>query len=213
MRVLIFVNGHDDPAFDITPYFQADDYIIAVNGGTRYALQHGLTPHIIIGDMDSLSALDKERAIAGGVQMIAYSPRKDETDLELGLRHAIARGATEILLFAALGGHIDHSLANIFLLTLPELQDAHVQIIAGNQRLFIISDEARIVGNPGDTVSILPIGGNAVGVSNEGLEWPLYDETLPVGSPRGISNVLPGHEAFIRLRQGKLLCIVTVNSY
>jgi len=210
LRAIIFANGQfSDPQY-VKDLLCPDDYIIAVNGGTHHALSIGAVPHIVIGDLDSLSSAEEVLVKAAGVKIVKFSPRKDETDLELALRHAVDKGATEILILATLGGRLDQSFANVFLLTLPELKELNVRIVEGNQTAFLIHDEARITGKPGDTVSILPIGGAAVGVSNDGLEWPLHEETLPLGSTRGISNVLLGDQAHIRVRDGMLLCVVTV---
>ena len=94
-------------------------------------------------------------------------------------------------------------------MTLPELQGIDVRIVEGVQTAFLIRDDARIMGKPGDTVSILPIAGDAVGVTNDGLEWPLHDATLSLGSTRGVSNVMRGEDARISVQKGLLLCVVT----
>ena len=209
MRAIIFVNGELTEPQVVRELLQPDDYLIAVNGGTRHALSIGVVPHVIIGDLDSLAPADRVRATAAGARLLSFSPNKDETDLELALRHAIAQGAAEIVIVAALGGRLDQTCANLFLLTLPELKGRRVSIREGRQTAFLICDKAEIKGKPGDLVSILPIAGDAVGVSNEGFEWPLHDETLPLGTTRGISNVLLSEQASIRVRAGMLLCVVT----
>lgn len=206
---VIFVNGEYVPPPDCERLITSETYLIAVDGGTRHALRMGVIPHIIIGDLDSLTTEYLAHARAAKIPVLQFSPQKDETDLELALQHARERGLTDIVVLCASGGRLDHSLANICLLTHPAFADLHIRLIAGNQTIFLIRDTAAIIGRPGDIVSVLPIGGDALGVSNEGLEWPLHDETLPVGSPRGISNVFSGERAVIRVRQGMLLCVVT----
>ena len=208
LRAIIFANGQFSDPQHVKDLLCPDDYIIAVNGGTHHALSVGAAPHAIIGDLDSLRPAEKNLIEASRVEIIKFSPRKDETDLELALRHAVDKNATEIVIVVALGGRLDQSFANVFLLTLPELKGLNVRIVEGNQTVFLIHDEAYITGKPGDTVSILPIGGAAVGVSNEGLEWPLHKDTLPLGTTRGMSNVLLGEQARISIRKGILLCIV-----
>ncbi len=208
-RAVIFVNGEFMPPPVLEQIISPDAYIIAVDGGTRHAFRIGVVPHIIIGDLDSLSSDDLARAEAAHVALSRFPAQKDETDLELALQHARERGISDIFLLGASGGRLDHALANLFLLSHPAFRDLNIRVIAGNQTIFLIRDTAHITGNPGDLVSILPIGGDAVGVSNEGLEWPLHDATLPCGSPRGISNVLSGKQAVIHIRQGMLLCTVT----
>ena len=209
MRVIIFVNGQFHQPEAVRALLCPDDYVIAVNGGTHHALSVEVVPHVIIGDLDSLGLAEEARVKSVRANIFRFPSRKDETDLELALMHAIEKGANEILLFAALGGRLDQSFGNVCLLTLPELQGIDVRIIEGNQMAFLIRDSAQISGNPGDIVSILPIGGDAIGITNDGLEWPLDNATLPLGTTRGISNVLVGKQAHISVRQGMLLCVVT----
>jgi thiamine pyrophosphokinase len=209
LRAIIFANGEFSAPHYVRSLLKPDDYIISVNGGTHHTLSIGVMPHVIIGDLDSLLPAEKARVEAANIQIISFPARKDETDLELALRHAVDKDATEIVIVAALGGRLDQSLANVFLLTLPELKGRNVCIVEGNQRAFLIRDEAYLTGKPGDTVSILPIGGAAHGISNDGLEWPLHEATLPIGSTRGMSNVFLGEQAYIKVRDGILLCVVT----
>ena len=209
MRVIIFVNGQFHQPEAVRALLCPDDYVIAVNGGTHHALSVEVVPHVIIGDLDSLGLAEEARVKSVRANIFRFPSRKDETDLELALMHAIEKGANEILLLAALGGRLDQSFGNVCLLTLPELQGIDVRIIEGNQMAFLIRDSAQISGNPGDLVSILPIGGDAIGITNDGLEWPLDNATLPLGTTRGISNVLVGKQAHISVRQGMLLCVVT----
>jgi thiamine pyrophosphokinase len=218
MRAIIFANGEFPDAGETRDLLRPDDLVIAADGGTRHALAVGVIPHVVIGDLDSLSPDEQARVEAAGSQVIRFSPRKDETDLELALLHAARQGATEILILAALGGRLDQTIANLLLLALPELKGRDVRIVAGAQTAFLIharqggpdeSNGALIEGQPGDTVSLIPLGGDAVGVTAEGLEWPLREDRLRFGPARGVSNVLTAEHARVRVRQGLLLCVVT----
>jgi len=209
MRAVIFANGEFPNPQNARDLLRPDDFIIAADGGTHHALAVGAIPHVVIGDLDSLSPDEQARVEAAGAQVIRFSPRKDETDLELALLHAVREGATEIVILAALGGRLDQTIANLLLLALPELSGLDVRIVEGQQTAFLIHDEALIEGRPGDTVSLIPLGGDAVGVTTEGLEWPLHEDTLRFGPARGVSNVLTAERARVRVRRGSLLCVVT----
>lgn len=209
MRAIIFANGEFPDPQGARELLRAGDLIIAADGGTRHALTAGVTPHVIIGDLDSLSAGDLARVEADGSRIIRFSPHKNETDLELALLHAARAGASEILILAALGGRLDQTIANVLLLSLPELNGLDVRIVDGAQTAFLIQDEATIESQPGDTVSLIPLDGDAVGVTTEGLEWPLREETLRFGPARGVSNTLVAEQARVRARRGMLLCVVT----
>jgi thiamine pyrophosphokinase len=198
------------PELDITPYqkhIQAADLLIAADGGALPLLRAGIVPHMAIGDMDSIGAAGLAELHARGVVLRRFAREKDETDLELALLHAAASGAATIDILGALGGRWDHTLANVALLALPELRERHTRLLADHQTLFLVRDAATLEGQPGDTVSLLPLAGDAHGVTTKGLRYPLDDATLSFERARGVSNVLldpPGH---VSLREGLLLVV------
>jgi len=209
MRAIIFANGRLDDTQRARDLVHDDDLIIAVDGGTRRAWEVGVEPQCVIGDLDSLTPAEEERLRASGARIIRFSPRKDETDLELALVRAAFEGAESIVVLAALGGRLDHTIANLLLLALPELDGIDVRVVEGLQVAFLVRREALVEGEPGDTVSLIPLGGDAVGVTTEGLEWRLNDDTLHFGPARGVSNALIAERASVRVQEGQLLCVVT----
>jgi thiamine pyrophosphokinase len=213
MRAVIFANGEFPNPQHTLELFRPGDLVIAADGGTRHALAAGIVPHVIIGDLDSLSPDEQERLETDGAHIVRFSPRKDETDLELALQYAAREGATEIVILAALGGRLDQTIANLLLLAMPELNGIEVRVVEGAETAFLIQDQALIEGRPGDTVSLIPLGGDAVGVTTEGLEWSLHQDTLHFGPARGVSNVLTTEQARVCVQQGLLLCVVTKNEY
>jgi thiamine pyrophosphokinase len=144
-----------------------------------------------------------------GCRLMRYRPDKDETDTELALLEAVALGARQITLLGALGGRIDHELANILLLTMPQLAGVDTRIYDGRSYLSIVREHAIVRGGAGDLVSLIPLAGDAKGVITEGLLYPLRGETLRFGPARGVSNVLTGSEARVSLQSGQLLLVHT----
>lgn len=210
MHVLIVANGHLDPA-DRAPT-EGVDLVIGVDGGARHAQTLGLLPHAVIGDMDSLPAADCAALEAAGTALLAYPPAKDETDLELALLHAVDRGATRITILGARGGRIDHELGNLLLLVHPRLAGIDVRIRAGDQEVILVRERATFHGAPGDLLSLLPVGGDARGVTSTGLAYPLDDETLAFGPARGVSNVFTAPHPAVSLRAGLLFAVHTRGS-
>ena len=155
---------------------------------------------------------------ASGVPIITAPAAKDETDLELALAHALAREPHEIVICAALGGRADHMLANVLLLARPALTGRRVMLVDGRESIRLLRErvgeaapaQLELPGASGDLLSLLPLGGNAIGVTTEGLQYPLHDETLFLGQARGVSNVFTGTRARVTLRRGSLLVIHTV---
>jgi len=207
MRAIIFANGDPSNPEIVRHWTAQADLIIAADGGTRHALAVGVPPHVVIGDLDSLDEADRAQLDRSGVQLIVYPTHKDYTDLELALRYARKQHATEIIIFSALGGRWDQSLANLLLLTLPELAQVPTRIVDHHLSIQVIRDRAEITGRAGDTLSLIALQGDAHGVTIEGCEYPLSDATLPFGATLGISNVLTQQMATITVKQGLILAL------
>ncbi len=209
MIAVVVAHGDLEVTPEVEEVVRRADLIVAADGGAAAAMAQGWWPHLLVGDLDSAPSEVRALAEEHGAAVEQHSPRKDETDTELALRAALERGAGEIYLLGATGGRLDHALANIFLLALPEAAHARVTILAGRQRLLVVRGEATIEGRPGDLVSLLPIGGDAHGIWTTGLEYALHGESLPFATPRGISNVLTASRATVSLESGLLLAVVT----
>ena len=208
LRVVIFVNGVLVDPEVIRKKIHADDVIIAVNGGLHHCMQLQIQPSILIGDLDSLSPVDLQVLRKESIEVISYPKNKDETDLELALLHACSLGAEEAIIFGALGARWDQTIANLLLVNHKALASLNIEYQHGNQSIFPITGEKYILGNPGDIVSLIPIGGHARGITTEGLFYPLNNETLQMGSTRGVSNILVENQARIVVRRGRLLCFI-----
>ena len=207
MHVVIVANGTMEDRAGGRMIAERADMLLCADGGARYALEWGLTPDAVIGDMDSLDDDSLDRLALAGVELVRHPPRKDATDLELALEWAIDRGATEITILGALGGRIDQTLGNIMLLAHPRLAGIAVRIQGDGERLMPVREGATIRGRPGDTVSLLPLTLEVTHVTTNGLEYPLRSETLHRSSSRGISNRLIDKEATVTVGVGLLLLI------
>ena len=211
-RALVFANGdlNDGPAVQSALDYASGAIIVAADGGARLALACGLVPDIVAGDMDSLTAEELDDLRARGAEIGRYPPEKDETDLELALLAAVRRGATWLRLIGAAGNRLDQTLANIYLLALPALVGRDVRLVDGKQTLWLAGPgEHALDGAPGDTISLIPLAGDALGVQTEGLRYPLRGETLRFGPARGVSNVMLGGPARVTLAGGLLVVVHT----
>jgi thiamine pyrophosphokinase len=169
----------------------------------------GLTPAVVIGDMDSLDPDRRAELEASGVRFEVHPVDKDETDLELALRLAIAEGATEIDVLAVLGGRLDQSLANLLLLTRPEWEPVRVRAIAGNEMAWPVRSGQKVIikGTPGDVLSLIPLTPTVSGVHLSGVKWPLENATLHFGSTWTVSNALVEGEAQLQVEEGLALVV------
>jgi thiamine pyrophosphokinase len=199
------------------------DRVIAADYGAHHARAWGWPIDLLIGDLDSLPAGEIQAARAAGVPTVTAPAAKDETDLELAVARALSDGATELVICGALGGRADHMLANVLLLARSELIDVEAVIADGAQTLRLLRGDPAtqgvaqhgataclaLAGAAGDLLTLLPLAGDAEGVSTAGLLYPLVDETLFFAQARGVSNVFAVAAARIWLRRGLLLVIHT----
>ncbi|GMR09461.1 MAG: thiamine diphosphokinase [Anaerolineae bacterium] len=208
MRVAIFANGVIENVERAREATETADLMLAANGGALHCLRLGVIPDIVIGDVDSLDDGSRRALEAGGTEFIVHLPNKDRTDLELALLTALARDAEKITVLGAMGGRLDMTFANVLLLALPELSEAQVELWHGDQTAWLIRPPGGTLrGEPGEIASLIALGGDAVGVSSQDLEYVLEDETLKSGPARGISNVVAGPNPRVELQAGALLAV------
>lgn len=187
--------------------------VIAADGGARKAAAIGLRPRIVIGDGDSLSEQEVADLRGQGVEVLLFPSEKDESDTELALREAVAAGARRIVVVGGFGGQrLDHSLANLALLALPEVEGRDVALTDGATTIRLLgrvdgSGELHVRGAPGDLVSLFPLDPTVEGIVTAGLRYPLHDEPLRLGPSRGLSNELVETEAHITARRGRLVVV------
>jgi thiamine pyrophosphokinase len=139
------------------------------------------------------------------------STDKDETDAELALRAALEADPARITIVGALGGsRLDHELGNVWLLAHPGLAGRDVTLLSATTRIRLAGPgRVDLGGRVGDVVSLLPFGGDALGITTHGLRYPLADEPLLGGPSRGLSNVREAPDAGLTIGAGRLLIVET----
>ncbi|MCX7771521.1 MAG: thiamine diphosphokinase [Clostridia bacterium] len=209
MRALIVGSGDLTDKGLLHTRHQWADRVIAADGGAKHLLKAGLKPHILLGDFDSLARELLEKIKESETEILSFPTKKDFTDMELAIDLAIERGAEELVILGASGSRLDHTLANIFLLTgLTEkgikacLEDSHNQI-------FAIKDEIRIQKQENRKVSLVALSPTVEGLSTQGLAYPLSDATLRMGVSLGVSNEFEADEAVVSIKKGLLLVFVS----
>lgn len=209
MSVLVFANGDLDPFEWVEPHLEDATAIIAADGGARHLAALSHLPDVLIGDLDSLSEAIRATIREASTLILAHSADKDSTDLELALLYAVDTYTEEVLVFGGFGGRLDQMLGNILLLMHPKLRGREIRFVTQYQRIWLIEGEGQIRGEKGDTVSLIPLGGDVRVARTEGLRWSLRDEVLAFGPARGVSNQMLREMASVHVQEGHLLCIHT----
>ena len=204
------VIGHGDVAPTDRELAARADVVVAADGGALALERWGILPHLVVGDLDSLGP-ERASALEGrGARVIRFPVAKDASDLELAMRYALESGADDIVLLGILGGaRIDHALVNVTLLADPACRGLGLRAVYGETQLRAAhSGESLALRGPVESiVTLVPIRGDARGVTTSGLRYPLAGDLLPFGKSLGLSNVVASLPARVSIEQGVLLVI------
>jgi thiamine pyrophosphokinase len=204
----IFLNGSPDSPDLLRRVAGRTDLVVAADGGARYALEAGVVPDLVVGDMDSLGEDLAREVESRGASLERHPVRKNKMDGHLAVLAARERGATAADLLCALGGRLGALFAVTHILLAAERIGLHSTVIADRGRMFVVEAGSRKVeGASQDSISIFPLSGPAAGVTLEGMEYPLENATLEPGDTLGFHNELVGNEARISVGNGALLVV------
>ena len=207
MKVVIALGGELAAGPRIKAALNCADIVIAADGGAASLDSIGFTPNVLVGDLDSIPEARLEELQRTIPEILRHPTRKDATDAELALDEALARGATEITVVGALGGpRTDHELANVLLLAAPQIRHRDVRLLAELFEAWAVFNSQRVfAAEPGDTVSLLPVGDTVADVSTRGLEWKLDRATLTLGSTYTISNAATSSQVSVSVETGTVI--------
>ena len=208
MRAVVFVNGDIADYAALARWLRKEDYLIAADGGARHMEVLGLSPAVIVGDLDSIDSALLLRMQEEGADVEQHPAAKDATDLELAIARAVRDGATEILLLGAVGGRLDQTIANLLILA-QKNYTVPLTIAEGDQLARVLRgrQSVSLSGPTGGYVSAVALSEEVTGVTYRGLEYPLKNATLRLGSTRGVSNTMVSSPAQVSIESGILLVI------
>lgn len=184
-----------------------NDIIIAADGGYSHLEQNHLSPHMLVGDFDSL---DENCPVwQTGLPIHRLPVEKDYTDISIAIDHGRKQGFRTFFLYGATGGRrIEHTIANIQLLS--DLAASGLQArMYGHHEVFdvIHNDRMTFHSDKCGYISVFSLTDHSYGVCEEGLKYSLQDYTLSNTTPIGISNEFTGEPSAVSVKEGTLLII------
>jgi thiamine pyrophosphokinase len=207
VHAVVALGGDADPAH-VRQMLERAQLVIAADGGAVHIEAADGICDAIVGDQDSVAAATLDWARASGADIRDFPTAKDATDGEMALREALSRGASSITIVGALGGpRMDHLLANVALLAHPTLRGVDAVIEDAAHRIWLVGGASSWRGEVGDCVTLLAFGGDAHGVTTQGLRYALRDGTLQHGSSLGVSNEMTEPLAEVSVARGSVLVI------
>ncbi len=169
--------------------------VIGADGGGERLLAAGIEPDVVVGDLDSLSAVAQKQFS----DRLVRDSAPDSSDLEKAVAWARTEGADDIVVIGWSGGRLDHTLAALALaFEGVQLHDEHFLVTA-------VAGSAEITAQPGTLFSLMALPEAVVSVG--GARWNLEQEPLTMGA-RGMHNeVATGGRVQVECHTGKLLLL------
>jgi thiamine pyrophosphokinase len=188
---------------------RAHDLVIAVDGGADLCRAAGVVPDLVVGDLDSIDSVERERLEQTGIEFEIHPAEKDETDLELAIEAARRRDAGAVTATGVLVARLDHTLAALGALArAADLTPRFVEPVAEG---WLLSPSGRqsveIVGS-GEVFSVIGMTEESV-VDVSGAKWPLAGAVLRPLSGLGVSNLVEKDRAVVHVRTGTVLVVRT----
>jgi len=211
MKAVIVCSGSIEDYDYHRSFFDGSPMVICVDGGARHLRKLGIFPHVMIGDFDSVSKDDYEYFKDLGVVDIRYPSQKDMTDTELALEYAADKGVNSIILLGCLSTRFDHSLSNIFLL--KKMSEKNIDCIIANEynEIQLVKHHIVLKNETNVKLTVLPLTDSVEGITTKGLLYPLDNDTIKLGSSRGVSNEFASEIAEIYIKKGLLLVIKSID--
>lgn len=204
--ILIFAGG-DLPDPGLADELPAADLVVAADSGYDVALHLGYRVDVLVGDMDSISDV----AIPDQVRVERHPVDKDQTDLDLAFDLALTENPSRVVVVGGTGGRFDHEVSTSGLLCADRWEDIdEIDWVSPRGWAHVVRRRRILHADVGATISLIPVGGWAIGVATSGLEWELRGEDLDPGSTRGVSNVMRAPFAEVRLESGCLLAVFPI---
>ncbi|MCP3998190.1 MAG: thiamine diphosphokinase [bacterium] len=202
----LIVAGGNPVKTAVLSHLANPSWVVAADSGLDQAYRLGISPDLVVGDMDSVTPDALARAEDDGVAIERHPMAKDATDLELAIDAASAAGFERATIIGGTGGRMAHTLANAMVL----LKERSIVLDWRTSRATITAvrsgESQHFRNSDGPLLSILAIGGPAA-CSSTGLRWPLGLSPLVAGSTRGISNEITGETATVSVSSGQVLTI------
>jgi thiamine pyrophosphokinase len=200
--ILILCNGNPPSERLFRAHYESTDYLIAADGGGNIALNMGVDPDVVIGDLDSF--------LPDPTHSLEVIRRLDQeaNDLEKALKLARDKGGEQITILGATGHRLDHTLKNLSVLKQFYSVFKQVRIKDDFGETLLIPRSFRKAMGIGTQVSLFPLSGKVTGITTTGLQYPLQQEALENGVRDGSSNRVVGRPVEITFDQGDLLLFV-----
>lgn len=203
-KAVVFLSGVIDDYTKLKKLINDKFDIYCADGGAEHTKILNLIPKLILGDFDSIKTSTKDYYLEK-TKFKEYSRDKDFTDGELIIKE-IYDSYEEILIYGGFGGDHHHLLANIFLLE----KYPKIKLLNDYEEMFYVDKICNISDKKSFNASFIPLDRNNI-LSLEGFQYNLSEKMIKRGDTTTISNIIIENEAFVNVKEGAFIAIVSRN--
>ena len=165
-------------------------FVLCADRGYSYAKAAGVSPSVT-------------------AETITLQREKLYTDTVHCIDNALQKGYDEMVVLAATGGRLDHTVANLYALEYAGSRGGSVTLLSEREEIRLLTEgKHSFVGMDGLTFSLFPLGCGSVTLSIKGAHYPLDNYVYESRNPVGVSNIFEGERCEIEVHSGKLLMII-----
>lgn len=202
MKRALLVTGGTPVSKSLVEKF-SHEYIICADGGLQMLSDYHLVPHLVMGDMDSMTEEALQFMKEKNIPHRVFPCEKDGTDTELCLEELAGQGVKEIVILGGVGTRMDHTLANMYCLVklyrqgiLATIMDDNNEILYREKGVYLLERKDK------KYFSILSYFPKTV-YSTKGMKYEVDRLTLTWEAPgHGVSNEWIGDSAELEIVEG-----------
>ena len=184
------------------------DLVIGADRGYLTLAKNQIKPNVVIGDFDSYSGkIDCEK-------IIKFPVKKDFTDSALAIEYAISQNYKKIIVYGAIGGDLDHTMANLALVANYTQKGTDISFTDNKNIVFALYNGKICFSEKANgRISVFSFHDKAEGVNEKGLLYELENALLENNIPLGVSNEFVGKNAEISVNKGILIIYTSKENY
>ena len=199
MSTCLIITGGD---FDKLPEDLRYDHVIACDHGYDHAKELQIRPDVMIGDLDSI--MDESGML--DIPLLKYPARKDDSDTMLAVKYALSKGYDHLIIVCALGGRLDHTIANIQAMAYAAAHGAVCECYGDKEYLRTLTKgKITLERREGYSLSLFALSDVCKHVSIRSAWYSVEDVDLINTFPLGLSNGWEDQTVEIGMESGILL--------
>jgi len=201
-EVLLICNGDLPSLAKLQHLAGKAKVIVAADGGSNQAVKFGVFPHVVVGDLDSIT--EETKAQLPDATLVKIH-NQDFCDIEKALDYIVAENYRKVLVVGMEGKRFDFTLSN-FSVIWNYVGALDMEFLGEGWKAYPLKGKQSFDEPVGTVVSLIPFGPSN-GIALKGLKYPLSNASYDVGQT-GVSNSVESVPFQTEIVNGRMLMVI-----